>query len=193
LAHLRSAELALFDGYLPEAMYVGEIGLDGAPEFKRHWQVQLEVFDHILGACRSAGGRIMSIHSRRATAAVLDRLEAFEGAGTPILHWFSGSKRELERAAALGCWFSVGPAMLVAEKARALVCAMPKERVLTETDGPFAQLDGQSAKPWDAQRATAILAELWGMPQSDADRLLHANLRNLVTRGREEEAELGSM
>ncbi|MGH8245749.1 MAG: TatD family hydrolase, partial [Gammaproteobacteria bacterium] len=97
------------------------------------------------------------------------------------------------RATALGCWFSVGPTMLMAEKARALVCAMPKERVVTETDGPFAQLDGQSAKPWDVQRATATLAELWGMPQSDADRLLHANLRSLVTRGREEKAEFGSM
>ena len=192
LAHLRSIELALFDDYLQEAMYVGEIGLDGAPEFKRHWQVQLEVFDHILAACRSAGGRVMSIHSRRATAAVLDRLETFQGAGIPILHWFSGSKRELERAAALGCWFSVGPAMLVAEKARTLVCAMPKERVLTETDGPFAKLDGQSAKPWDAQRATPILAEIWGMPQSDVDRLLHANLGSLVNRGKKK-TEFGSM
>ncbi len=189
LAHLRSGELALFDDYLPDAMYVGEIGLDGAPEFKRHWQVQVAVFNHILGSCRSVGGRVMSIHSRRATADVLDRLEAFRGAGTPILHWFSGSKRELERAAALGCWFSVGPAMLMAEKARGLVRAMPKERVLTETDGPFAQLNGESAKPWDAQQATETLGDLWDMPSSDADRLLHANLRSLVTCGTEGKSE----
>ena len=101
LAHLRSGEPALFDELLPGAMYVGEIGLDGAPEFKRHWQVQLAVFDHILGACRSAGGQIMSIRSRRSTAAVLDRHEAFRGAGTPILHWISGGRRELARATAL--------------------------------------------------------------------------------------------
>lgn len=185
LAHLRSGELALFDEYLPQAMYVGEVGLDGGPEYKQHWQAQLAVFDHILRACKAADGRTLSIHSRRATSAVLDRLEAFQGAGTPILHWFSGSRRELERAVALGCWFSVGPAMLVAEKARGLVRAMPKERVLTETDGPFAQVDGESAKPWDAGRATAGLAELWNMPQPDVDMLLHANLRALVTASRE--------
>lgn len=52
--------------------------------------------------------------------------------------------RELERAVALGCWFSVGPAMLAAEKARGLARAMPKERVLTETDGPFAKLTARA-------------------------------------------------
>jgi len=181
IAHERVGELPLFDLHLREAMYVGEIGLDGGPEFKQHWQTQLTAFDHILNACRLAGGRIMSIHSRRAASAVLDRLEAFPGAGTPILHWFSGGKRDLQRAIALGCWFSVGPAMLVSEKARALVRAMPKDRVLTETDGPFAQIGGESAKPWDAGVATAQLAELWGgMTEEETDRLLHINLRRLV-------------
>ena len=75
--------------------------------------------------------------------------------------------------------------MLAAEKARGLARAMPKERVLTETDGPFAKLNGESAKPWDAGRATAGLADLWNMPQPDVDKLLHANLRGLVTDCRE--------
>lgn len=182
IAHERVGELPLFDLHLHETMYVGEIGLDGGPEFKQHWQTQLTVFDHILNACRLAGGRIMSIHSRRAAPAVLDRLVAFPGTGTPILHWFSGSKRDLQRAVALGCWFSVGPAMLVSEKARALVRVMPRDRVLTETDGPFAQIGGGSAKPWDAGAATTQLAKLWGgMTVEETDRLLYANLRRLVT------------
>lgn len=181
LAHLRSSELPLFDAYLADAQYVGEIGLDGAPEYKPYWLIQTEVFDHILNSCCTVGGRIMSIHSRRASTPVLDRIEAFPDAGTPILHWFSGSKRELLRAIALGCWFSVGPAMLVSEKSRNLVREMPRDRVLTESDGPFAQIDGKSAMPWDAGRATAMLADLWGgMSIRDADRLLHANLRRLV-------------
>ena len=181
IAHERVGELPLFDLHLHETMYVGEIGLDGGPEFKPHWQTQLTVFDHILNACQLAGGRIMSIHSRRAAPAVLDRLVAFPGAGTPILHWFSGGKRDLQRAVAMGCWFSVGPAMLVSEKARALVRVMPRDRVLTETDGPFAQIGGGSAKPWDAGGATTQLAELWGdMTEEETDRLLHANLRRLV-------------
>lgn len=184
IAHQRMSELEMFDKYLSEAPYVGEIGLDGAPEFKRHWQEQMVVFDHILSACSRAGGRIMTIHSRRASTAVLERLETFSGAGTPILHWFSGSKRDLERAVALGCWFSVGPAMLLAEKSRALVRHMPHDRVLTETDGPFAQIEGRSAMPWDAQRATTELASLWNVSESEAEHVLHTNLRGLVARNR---------
>lgn len=182
IAHQRKGELELFDEYLPEAQYVGEVGLDAAPEFKRYWQEQMIVFDHILSACSRAGGRIITIHSRRASTAVLDRLEAFPGAGTPILHWFSGSKRDLDRAVALGCWFSVGPAMLLAERSRGLVRHMPHDRVLTETDGPFAQIEGRSAMPWDAQKATIELASLWDVSDSEAELILHTNLRTLVAR-----------
>jgi len=180
IAHQRRSEIDLFDTYLPDAPYVGEIGLDAASEFKKHWTDQLAVFDHILQACTRAGGRTMSIHSRRATSAVLDRLETFPNAGVPILHWFSGNRRDLERAISLKCWFSVGPVMLLATKSRDLVSYMPRERILTETDGPFAQVDGRSAMPWDAQRAVTQLAVLWKIQLEDVEQQLCSNLRHLT-------------
>ena len=66
LAHERKSELPLFDDLVMKTRYVGEIGLDGAPEFREHWKDQVEVFEHILKTCSTAGGRILSIHSRRA-------------------------------------------------------------------------------------------------------------------------------
>jgi TatD DNase family protein len=181
LAGQRKSELALFEQLLPEVRYVGEIGLDGAPEFKSHWADQMIVFTEVLDACARVGGRILSIHSRRATAPVLDVLEDRRGAGTAVLHWFSGTERELARANDLGCWFSVGPTMLAGDKGRALVAKMPRDRVLTETDGPFAQLDGRCAVPWDTERAVGILADLWAEPTSAVQRRLAANLRRLVS------------
>src|SRR5579862_7818767 len=47
IAHERQSELSLFDALLADARYVGEIGLDGAPDFRPHWQIQIMVFDHI--------------------------------------------------------------------------------------------------------------------------------------------------
>ncbi len=181
LAHERGGELPLFDELLPLVHHVGEIGLDGAPEFRSHWHAQIAVFEHILATCSAAGGRIMSLHSRRASNAVLDRVRAFPNAGTYILHWFSGSARDLDSAIKLGCWFSVGPAMLKGGSGRALVARMPRERVLTESDGPFAQLDGAAVLPWQADLAIKELGVLWSLPHETVDQLLLANLRKLLT------------
>lgn len=181
IAHERISELSLFDSYLSETMYVGEIGLDGAIELKKHWQLQLMVFDHILEACQTAGGRIMSIHSRHAVSPVLDRLTKFSDAGYPVLHWFSGSQQELRRAIDLGCWFSIGPAMLLSKKGKKIASEIPMDRVITETDGPFVLINDRNIQPWDAIKAVGLLAEVWGIESYDVDKILHTNLKNLLS------------
>jgi len=180
VAHERLGELSVFDTLVGGTRYVGEIGLDGAPEFRDHWQAQVTVFTHILDSCRRAGGRIMSIHSRRASKAVLKHLSEHKAAGTSVLHWFSGTLAELEQAIDLGCWFSIGPAMLRSERGRELAVHIPRDRVLTESDGPFAQMDEKSLKPWDVQYAVDILSTLWSVPADKADTTLRENLRRLV-------------
>lgn len=182
LAHERQNELALFDSFLPETRYIGEIGLDGAPEFRSHWQSQVVVFEHVLAKCRAAGGRIMSIHSRRASGTVLDYLEKFPEAGTPVLHWFSGSVRDLDRAINLGCWFSIGPAMLASEKGRGVAARMPRERVLTESDGPFAQLNGEAVMPWHVEDAIGELSQIWSLRPEEVDQNIHRNLQSLLAK-----------
>ncbi|MGB8988753.1 MAG: Qat anti-phage system TatD family nuclease QatD [Candidatus Sulfotelmatobacter sp.] len=181
LAQERIGELPLFDEFLPGTRYVGEIGLDGSPEFRSQWQSQCQVFDHILTKCSDAGGRIMSIHSRRASRQVLDTLENFPSSGTPILHWFSGSLRDLDRAANLGCWFSVGPGMLAGEKGRSLIARMPRQRVVTESDGPFAQVDGRSLMPWSVDDAIRGLAEIWNVAEASAQQLILNNFRSVCS------------
>jgi TatD DNase family protein len=182
LVRERRTELPLFEKLLDRTSYVGEIGLDGAPECRPFWGDQLAVFDAALSACQAAGGRVISLHSRRAATAVLDALARHPGAGTPILHWFSGSARELARAVDAGCWFSVGPAMLASAKGRSLAGAMPRDRLLSETDGPFAQIDGRPAFPWHCEAAVRGLSELWGEPMDRVQLQLADNLRSLSSR-----------
>jgi TatD DNase family protein len=181
LAHERSSELALFDKLLPEARYVGEIGLDHTPGTQRQWTSQKSVFKHILRSCQAAGGRVMSIHSRRATECVLDQLEEFPRAGVPVLHWFSGTLDELRRADKLGCWFSVGPSMLNGARGRRLVSCMPRERVLTESDGPFARLGERAAEPSDIRLAILEMADLWKLRESETHNLVMDNFRRLCS------------
>lgn len=182
LACQRRFELDLFDQYLPLTPYVGEIGLDGSPELQGSWPMQQDVFRRILASCAVAGGRLLSIHSRRAIIPVLDCLAAQPDAGTAVLHWFSGNNQELTRAIEQRCWFSVGPMMLCSKKGRALVAKMPQDRIITETDGPFTRVDNRPLLPWDADRAVSVLCEIWGLPLVEAREQLLQNVQSLLDR-----------
>ena len=126
-----------------------------------------------------AGGSCPSIAGARAAPCLITskRIPTREA---PVLHWFSGNFRDLERAITLGCWFSIGPAMLASEKGRALAARMPRDRVLTESDGPFAQLDGNPLRPWQVEGALQALGEIWSMSAEEADQKIDENLRRLL-------------
>ncbi len=181
LAAERRSELALFDALLPLARYVGEVGLDGGTEYRTSWEAQVAIFDHVLASCVRAGGRILTLHSRNAATAVLDALERHPGYGVAILHWFSGSQRELARAIEMGCWFSVGNGMLRGQKGRALAAMMPPDRVLTETDGPFATENGEPLQPAQCQTSVQTLARLWKIEAELASRRILNSFRRLAS------------
>ncbi|EID14490.1 TatD-related deoxyribonuclease [Mycolicibacterium phlei RIVM601174] len=171
----------MFEKHLAETMFVGEVGLDGSPELRSSQSDQIEVFERVLRLCAEAGDKVLSIHSRRAAGAVLDSLEKFGTVRVPVLHWFSGTHAELRRAVDRGCWFSVGPAMLKGSKGRALVLGMPKNRILLETDGPFAQVNRSALHPWDVAAACQALADLWGVNFDDAESVVLSNERSLLS------------
>jgi TatD DNase family protein len=180
LAHERYREIDLFDELISQAKYIGEIGLDGSKSYAQYKDIQIRVFEHILDTTKKSGGRIMSIHSLSAVDSVLDCLAHYQDAGIPILHWFTGTQTQLKRAISMGCWFSVGPAMLATKKGKLLVSEIPKDRVLTETDGPFARLNQKNLMPWDVKKATSQLSELWQLSSEKTNYVLISNLKNIL-------------
>lgn len=180
LAHERISELPLFDTFINETDYVGEVGLDGAPEFAKHKTAQLVVLKHILNSCSNSGGKIISLHSRRAVSHVLNILDEHPEAGTPIFHWFTGGKGELKRAIQRNSWFSIGPVMLKSKKSMEMIKCIPKNKILTETDGPFTTIAGKPLMPWDVESATIGLSRIWGMNVPDTHEILYSNFRTLI-------------
>lgn len=180
IAHERVHELPLFEALVAETRYIGEVGLDGSREHRAHSDTQMKVFERILAISREHGGRILTIHSRRAAAEVLRALKKSACARSAVLHWFSGSQRQLSEAIALGCWFSVGPAMLRSDRSHQLVALMPRNRVLTETDGPFGLQGDRPLEPPDVKLAVATLSRIWDLPQDGVQRTLKDNLRDLL-------------
>ena len=176
----RQHEIELFDQHLARTRYVGEIGLDGTDEFRPHHELQKEVFRNILRLCGKAGGKILSIHSRAAAEDVISCLKRCPEAGVPIFHWFSGNETELKAAIQLDAWFSVGSAMLRSKRASALIAKIPRNRILTETDGPFTRLGNRPQLPWDVEQALAGLASIWNRSVAETCRQLGDNLKALT-------------
>ncbi len=133
-------ELRAFDDALPETRYVGEVGLDFSKRRIATRDAQLCAFRHIAGACAKEGGKVLSAHCVKAYD---DALSILKGSGclascTCIFHWFSGSFPQLTQAVDAGCSFSVGARMLETKKGREYAKAIPLQKLLLETDAPFA-------------------------------------------------------
>lgn len=181
LAHQRKHELPLFDKLIGETRYIGEIGLDGSKGYAEHIEAQRLVFEHILNKCCEFDDKILTIHSLNAVDEVLEFLNVYQKSGTPILHWFLATKKQVNKAIELGCYFSVGPAMVNSSRAKKVISWLPQNRVLLETDGPFAKMDGKPVFPSDVALVIRFLSELWGKTIEQVQDELRLTLKNLVS------------
>lgn len=176
----RYAEIDLLEKYIEQSRLVGEVGLDGSPQYRKSYEQQKEVFERVLAASQNQSGRIVSIHSRRAARDTITLIRDHASADKVIciLHWFSGSVAEAVRAADIGCLFSINPAMLDTDRGRALIRTLPRERILVETDSPFTRAGHNKSVPVDTssmiERLATILSEkptfVWDMIESNSRR-----------------------
>jgi len=180
----RASEISLWEEYLPQARYIGEVGIDGGPRCFKSLQQQSEIFARILRSCAAAGGKILSVHSFRAVRVILDLIEDAlpERPGQIVLHWFTGSNSEARRAVDLGCFFSVNTAMLSRERGRSLIASLPLDRLLTETDAPFTTVGGRPARPADVTDALDGLATLRGLSLPEMTGTICNNLKSVLNR-----------
>jgi TatD DNase family protein len=178
---LHPSELALFEKYLPETRFVGEVGLDAGPAYYKTYGQQKVVFERIIRLCAQSSGKILSVHAVRSARDVLNLVEVHL-AGTKnrvVLHWFSGSEAEARRAVELGCYFSINGAMLLKPTSTALIDKIPRQRLLTETDGPFTKTASRPTEPRDVFQTTEHLAKLLGLNNEKTRTMLRSNLATL--------------
>ena len=157
---------------MEQTPYVGEIGLDFSSRYcvDGLQDLQVKAFTKICARAaelsRNGRSRVFSMHTVRSVDAVLDILEQTGAAQAcvPIIHWFSGSSDELQRAIKLGCWFSVGEMSLKTKRGREYAKVYPKDKLLTETDLPSSDhTDISSADIVDSlKRALSGLSEARG-------------------------------
>lgn len=184
LAAERHVELGLFSELLPRTRYVGEVGLDYQTTLESERSIQRRVFNAIIEQCDEAGGKVLTVHSRRAANDVVDAFGA-RFRGRYILHWYSGAIATLHRALANGAYISVNPAMIRSRRGLALISEVPRERVLTETDGPFVTVAAQGAlapaRPPDVSLVVHALAQAWTVDSEEAGAVIYQNFNTLLS------------
>jgi len=180
IAAQKAGERGLMISCVSQAEFIGEVGLDGSVQHRHTRELQESILKAVLAECERCGGKILSVHSRNAAGPVLDLIEQHCRASIPVLHWFSGTLEETRRAVAMGCWFSVGPVMLSGAKGRRVLEELPKEKVLPETDGPFARCGSKPFMPWEAVTILEHVAVAWNLTHSNASEQLNQNLTTLL-------------
>lgn len=177
----RANELSLWKDYLHQTRYVGEVGLDAGPQFYKSFELQKTVFQEILECCAEAGDKILTVHSVRSAPTVLDMIERYlpKSKSKVVLHWFTGSLSNARKAIDLGCYFSINSDMLKDNRYHDLITTIPKDKILTETDGPFT-LNGRTPnKPHNVLAASQLISRVLKMSENETREMIVNNLTNL--------------
>jgi len=178
-ASSHEAEIPAFHHLLPTVSFVGEVGLDFSSRGAATRARQLASFREVVRLLASAGPKFVSLHSRGAESATLEVLSEF-GMRDTVFHWFTGSISDLDRVVKAGHFFSINPGMVTSRKGRALIDRIPPEKVLTESDGPYAKVSGTPAMPWDVGAVEIFLASIWRSRQEEVRTRVWSNFRQLV-------------
>lgn len=178
-ARIGPNDLARFFRFLPDAKWIGEVGLDYSHAGIGSKKQQLKVFDTVLTQAQP-GRHPMTVHSRGAAADVITRLA--DAQLPAVLHWYTGPLTLIDNALAAGLYFSINPAMVRSRRITQLLNAIPSERVLLETDGPFAKTAGRPSRPTDLPDVVRILARAWEMQPEKAAQTIRHNYSVLLSR-----------
>lgn len=178
LAHTHGHELEQFRSHLGKTRYIGEVGLDYTTTDNNIRQEQRRILATIAGWADEAGDKVLTLHSRRAAADVIEVLKGIKA--RRILHWFSGTNKEMDSAITEGYFFSINSAMMQSARGRAVAHRIPQDRALTETDGPFVK-DGLSpASPLTVKLTITRLAQMWRVPVEQVQATVLQNFRTLI-------------
>ena len=114
---------------------IGEIGLD--PTYVNQnddAKKQNRIFETLLSYAEKFN-KPVSIHSRKSLDDVFQVMTSYDTKHA-LLHWFDGSKKQLQRAMDMGFFVSYGPVMIYANDKQALLSKTDESQILVETDGP---------------------------------------------------------
>ncbi|MDR2384167.1 MAG: TatD family hydrolase [Tannerella sp.] len=164
---------------LPDAKYIGEVGIDLKTQNESK-KLQIVFFEELIERCGKLGKKILSIHSRMAASNVISIIgEDFNG--KVILHWYSGSEKVLMQAINSGYYFSVNYSMLCSTSGRKVIMNIPDDKVLIETDSPFTFMNKKIFRPIQIPMIIEGIAKIKNKNTEQVKNDLWNNFVNLIS------------
>ncbi|MDQ7839156.1 MAG: Qat anti-phage system TatD family nuclease QatD [Thermodesulfobacteriota bacterium] len=171
-------ELQRFKRLLEKTNYVGEVGLDFSEHGRENQNVQRDSLRFVF-ECVKGKQKFISLHSRSAEGSILEMLEEF-GIERAVFHWYTGTMNALEKVVKQGHFFSVNTSMIKSKNGRRIIENIPRERILTESDGPYIKIEGKTIGPVDMKITLKGLAEIWNLPVEAAEKQVDSNFDTLL-------------
>lgn len=178
-AEQHDQEFSLFLKNLSKTSYIGEVGLDFSREGYTTKEIQVNSFERILNQVTNEK-KILSLHSRKAEKEILSLLIE-KNIKSAIFHWYSGPLSLVDKIVEAGYYFSVNPTMVKSDSGRKIINRIPSANLLTETDGPFIEVDGRQVKPTDAILVYQHCSRIWGKTIKEADLIISTNFQRLLS------------
>ncbi|WP_338841232.1 TatD family hydrolase [Flavobacterium ginsenosidimutans] len=158
---------------LPDARYIGEVGLDFKIG-KDSKVLQTTFFEELISRCNDIGGKILTIHSRGSAKEVISIIgNNFNG--KYILHWYSGNLKDLHIGISNGAYFSINYAMVTSSSGQKIIESIPNERLLLESDSPFILIN---KKPFSTLEIDKVVTKLAAIKNISFEAMLHILYNN---------------
>jgi len=164
--------------HVEQAFAVGEIGLDGHWVKEPFWPAQDEAFRALVRIALEADKPII-IHTRKRERRTLELLDEL-GARRVDWHCFTGRLSLAREITRRGHYLSIPANVRRSESFTRMLEALPRERLLLETDCPYLGPEKDVLnEPANVKHTAAFAAELWKTSQEAAVEQLAHNFEAL--------------
>jgi TatD DNase family protein len=164
--------------HVEQAFAVGEIGLDGHWVKEPFWPAQDEAFRQLVRLAMDADKAII-IHTRKRERRTLELLDEL-GATRVNWHCFTGRLSLAREIVKRGHYVSIPANVRRSESFTRMLEALPRERLLLETDSPYLGPDKDAQnEPANVKGTAAFAAELWKTSEAAATDQLASNFQAL--------------
>ncbi len=172
--------LSWIEAHADEAIAIGEVGLDAKWVPEPFWELQEQRFCQLVELAVRVDKPLI-IHSRKREARCFELCREM-GVERAQFHAYSSKLKLARRIADAGYYLSVPANARRADQYGQLLRALPRERLLLETDAPYMSPDRERLpknEPASVAETARYAAELWELDLEETARCFADNYRAL--------------